>query len=209
MGSVSQIDLAGNTLIVKDLQVGATVPGTTGTALSSTELALLDTVSATSGVVASKAVVANSDAQVPYRPVTIKHTTGATRTLTAAESGAVIYLAKADGVVITLPAAALGLMYRFYVPVSVTSNAYKLSTATQGTEFFDGTYLSHDIDGTGVVGVVFSGDGTTHDNYSMNGTTTGGLVGTELLVVCAAANLWTVSGHNRASGTVATSFSTT
>lgn len=209
MGSPTQHDMAGIELVVDKLRVGATTPGTTGTALSSTELALLDTVSATSGVVASKAVVANASGQVPYVPVTIKHTTGATRTLTAAESGAFVYLAKADGVVITLPAAALGLMYRFYVPVSVTSNAYKLSTATQGTEFFDGTYLSHDIDGTGVVGVVFTGDGSTHDNYSMNGTTTGGLAGTELLVVCAAANLWTVSGHNRASGAVATSFSTT
>lgn len=36
------IDLAGNTLIVKDIQVGATTPGSTGTALSSTELTFID-----------------------------------------------------------------------------------------------------------------------------------------------------------------------
>ena len=209
MGVSSQIDLGGNTLIVKDINVGATAPGQSGTALSTTELSLLDTVSATSGVVASKAVIANSSGTVPYTPVIIRHTTGATRTLVAAESGAQFFLDKADGVVITMPACVVGLSYDFIVVTSVTSNAYKLSTATQGTEFFDGSYLSHDIDGTGVVGVIFTGDGTTHDNYSMNGTTTGGLAGTILRATCSKANTWTISGHNRASGTVATSFSTT
>lgn len=139
----------------------------------------------------------------------IRHTTGATRTLTAAQSGTAVYLDKADGVVITLPASSVGLTYDFVVVTSVTSNAYKLSTATQGTEFFDGTYFSHDIDGTGVVGVVATGDGTTTDNLSMNGTTTGGLAGTILRVTCTATNKWTVAGHNRASGSVVTAFATT
>lgn len=203
------IDLAGNTLIVSDIQVGATTPGSTGTSLSSTELAFVDGVTASSGVVASKAVIANSSGTVPHVPVTVRHTTGATRTLTAAQSGGTIFLDKADGVVITMPATSVGLTYTFMVITSVTSNAYKLSTATQGTEFFDGTYFSHDIDGTGVVGVVFTGDGSTHDNFSMAGTTTGGLVGTILTATCTVANKWTISGHNRASGTVATAFATT
>lgn len=203
---MTDIDLAGNTLIVENLQVGATTPGSTGTALSSTELAFLDTVTASSGIVASKAVVANSSAQVPYKPVTILHTTGATRTLTAAESGALVYLAKADGVVITLPATALGLTYDFIVNTSVTSNAYKLSTAVQGTEFFDGTINS--LQDAAVASTVFTADGSTHDNVSMNGTTTGGLIGTWLKVTCTAANKWTVSGFNRASGTEATPFAT-
>jgi len=138
----------------------------------------------------------------------VKHTTGATRTLTKFESGTTVYLAKADGVVITLPASEIGLTYDFVVSTSVTSNAYKLSTAVQGTEFFDGTYTAIDSDGVGVVGVIFTGDGTTHDNYGMNGTTTGGLVGTELSVTCTAANKWTVSGYNRGSGAMATSFAT-
>lgn len=141
----------------------------------------------------------------------IRHTTGATRTLTAAQSGTTVYLDKADGVLITLPAAStanIGVTYDFVVVTSVTSNVYKISTATQNTEFMDGSYFSHDIDGTGVVGVVFTGDGTTTDNYSMNGTTTGGLAGTILGVTCTALNKWTVIGHNRGSGTVVTSFAT-
>lgn len=208
MGSPTEIDVAGMTIVCKDLRIGETVVGgASGTSLSSTELGLLDTVSATSGVVASKAVIANSSGAVPFKPGIIAQT-AATLTLTAAQSGSRIYLDKIDGITVTLPASAVGLTYEFFVKTSVTSVGYKLSTATQNTEFFNGTYNSFDIDGTGVVGVVFTGDGTTHDNLTMNGTTTGGLVGTELIVTCTAANLWTVSGFNRASGTVATAFAT-
>jgi hypothetical protein len=207
MGNPTQIDLAGNTLVVKDIQVGATAPGQSGTALSSTELGFLDTVTATSGVVASKAVIANSSGTVPYKPVVIRHTTGATRTLDGTtDCGAQVFLDKADGVVITLPAAAVGCSYDFIVVTSVTSNAYKLSTATQGTEFFDGTYNS--LQDAAVASAVFTGDGSTHDNFSMNGTTTGGLVGTAIRVTCSKANTWTVSGNVRGSGTEATSFAT-
>lgn len=201
------IDLRGNTLEVQDLKVGMTAPNSTGTTLSSTELGLLDTVSATSGVVASKAVVANSSAQVPFRPVTIRHTTGATRTLTAAESGAQVFLDKADGVVITLPAWAAGLNFRFIAITSVTSNAYKVSTATQGTEFFDGSVQS--LQDAAVASTVFTGDGSTHDNISMNGTTTGGLIGTDIEITATTTNKWTVTGSVRASGVEATPFSTT
>jgi hypothetical protein len=207
--SSSEVDQGGLTLIVKDIKVGATRPGmeASATSLSSTELGFLDGVTASSGVVASKAVIANSSGQVPYVPQVIRHTTGATRTLTAAQSGAIVYLDKADGVVITMPATSVGLMYRFIVLTSVTSNAYKLSSATQGTEFFDGTVNS--AQDAAVASTVFTGDGSTHDNVSMNGTTTGGLVGTDILVVCTAANKWSVCGDVRANGTEATPFSTT
>ena len=204
MGSPLQHDMGGITLVVKDLQVGATSPGTTGTSLSSTELGFLDTVTASSGVVASKAVIANSSGQVPHVAVTVRHTTGNTRTLTAAESGATVFLDKADGVVITLPAWAAGLNYRFVVVTSVTSNAYKLSTATQGTEFFDGTINS--LQDAAVASAVFSGNGSSNDNFSMNGTTTGGLVGTDIFVTATSTNKWTVTGFVRASGTEATPF---
>jgi len=136
----------------------------------------------------------------------IRHTTGATRTLTADQSGSTIYLDKADGVVVTLPASAVGLTYNFVVVTSVTSNAYKISTAVQNTEFMDGTINS--LQDAAVASAVFSGDGSTHDNFSMNGTTTGGLVGTNVTFTCTAANKWTASGFVRASGTEATPFAT-
>lgn len=204
----TNLDLGGTNLFVESLAVGATRPGLAGsTSLSGTELSLLDTVSSTSGVLASKAVVANSSGTVPYKPVVIKHTAGATLALTAAQSGAQVFLAKADGVTVTLPASAVGLSYDFIVHTAVTSNAYKISTSVQGTEFFDGTLNS--LGDAAAASAVFTADGSTHDNLSMNGTTTGGLVGTEIRVTCSAANLWTVSGTLRANGTEATPFATT
>jgi hypothetical protein len=57
------IDLAGNTLICQDIQVGATTPGSTGTSLSSTELAALDGVTAGT-VTASKALVVDASKNI-------------------------------------------------------------------------------------------------------------------------------------------------
>ena len=155
-----------------------------------------------------RSIIENADApgSVGEASRVIRHTTGATRTLTAEESGTTVYLDKADGVVITLPAWAIGRTYRFIVVTSVTSNAYKISTATQGTEFFDGTYSS--LQDAAVASAVFTGDGSTHDNFSMNGTTTGGLVGTDITITATSSNKWTVSGVVRGSGTEATSFAT-
>ena len=137
----------------------------------------------------------------------VKHTTGATLLLTAEQSGGIIYLAKADGVTITFPATSVGLSYRFIVMTSVTSVGYKWSTSVQGTEFFDGSIIS--LGDAATAATVFTGNGTSHDNITMNGTTTGGLLGTELLVTCTAANKWTVSGQVVGSGTEVTPFATT
>jgi len=57
------IDLAGNTLIVEDIKVGATTPGAAGSSLSSTELTLLDGVTAGTAI-ASKVVTTDSSIDV-------------------------------------------------------------------------------------------------------------------------------------------------
>lgn len=138
-------------------------------------------------------------------------TADATKTLTAEQSGSLILLNKADGIVITLPtlsSARVGMYFDFQVNTSVTSNAYKWSTGTQGTEFFNGQVLTNDTD-TAASLVAHAGNGSTHDNISMNGTTTGGLIGTRIRLECVSSTLWTVSGINMASGAVATPFSAT
>jgi len=56
----TNVDMAGDTIICESLQVGATIPGTTGTALSATELAFLDTVVAGT-VTASKVLVVDAN----------------------------------------------------------------------------------------------------------------------------------------------------
>lgn len=61
----TNIDLAGNTIIVEAVRTGATAPGQTGTLLSGTELEVLDGVTAGT-VTASKALVVDSSKKLSW-----------------------------------------------------------------------------------------------------------------------------------------------
>lgn len=183
------VNLAGLDLIVNRIVTGAT-------AARKGNVSIADSIPA--GAISNKLAVVS--------------TTAATATLTEAQSGTVFYLNRAAGIVYTLPvlsAAMVGTYYDFVVGTVVTSNAYKWSTGTQGTEFFNGSFVGMDEDGTVTSGVIFTGDGATHDNISMNGTTTGGRFGTQFRIVCTSATTWTVQGLLGGNGTIATPFATT
>lgn len=131
---------------------------------------------------------------------------GATRTLSVDETGSTVVFDRAAGVVVTLPLAVPGTTFDFVVSTSVTSNALKVITGA-GTEFLQGTLASVDTDTSDAV-AGFSGNGTSHVAVSMNGTTTGGLLGTSFRLTCLSATKWQISGTNRGSDTVATPFAT-
>lgn len=204
MGNPSQIDLAGNELVVDTLRVGATTPGAQGTALSSTELSLLDGVTAGS-ITASKVVTADSSSQVPYRRKFVDD--ALTLTLTAAQSGALVRLDKTDGVTVTLPAPAIGLTYDFYATATTASGNYKIITDA-GTTFLVGTVAMFDTDTLTDPLSVATANGTTHIACTMNGSTTGGLLGTRIRVTCVSSTLWAIEGFIHHSGAVATPFAT-
>lgn len=128
----------------------------------------------------------------------------ATLTLTAAQSGSTVLLDRAAGVVVTLPAPVAGLNFTFIAPVSVTSNNYKIITDA-GTTFLLGQVNVLVSTGTAKY---FLGDGSTHVAVTMNGTTTGGLLGTKLVFTCLNGTQWEVDGNASGSGTVATPFAT-
>lgn len=130
---------------------------------------------------------------------------GATRTLNELESGSVCLFDRAAGIVYTLPTAKPGAHFDFVVTTAVTSNAAKVITGA-GTELLIGGYTNVDTDTSNAV-AVFDGNGSNHIAVSMNGTTTGGLVGTKLRFTCLSATRWMVEGIVRGSGTVATAFS--
>lgn len=132
---------------------------------------------------------------------------GATRTLLEEESGSLILLDRAAGIVVTLPPVSVGYVFDFIVTVSVTTNAYKIITSA-GTIFLVGQVLSNDTDTSGAA-VFFAFNGSTHIAYSADGITKGGLIGTRLRFTCITATLWLVEGVNNGSGTVATPASTT
>lgn len=131
---------------------------------------------------------------------------GATATLTTDQTGSTVLLDRAAGIVVTLPLAVPGLVYDFAVTTSVTSNAYKVITGA-GTELLIGTLASVDTDTSDAM-AGFSGNGSTHVAVSMNGTTTGGLIGTKFRFTCLSTTKWVVEGTNRGSGSVATAFAT-
>ena len=114
----------------------------------------------------------------------------------------VILLDTAAGSTVTLPAASgTGNVYRFKVSVSVTSNAHIVKVAN-ATDIMRGTMAV-----SGTTGTVFASLPAS-DSVSMNGTTSGGLIGTEITVVDYAAGVFKVSGFSVGSGTIVTPFAT-
>lgn len=128
---------------------------------------------------------------------------GATVTLTAAQSGSTVLFDRAAGIVFTLPAPAVGMYFNFYTSVTVTSNNYKVITDA-GTTLLVGSLVNIKTDLTTLFSIA---DNSSHIAVLMNGTTTGGLVGTWLSFACVTATRWSVSGSNLASGTIATPLS--
>ena len=131
---------------------------------------------------------------------------GATRTLSVDETGSTCLFDRAAGIVYTLPLAVPGLVYDFVVTTTITSNAAKVITGA-GTELLIGGYMNVDTDTSNAV-AAFTGNGSTHVAVSMNGTTTGGILGTKLRFTCLSTTRWMVEGIVQGSGIVATAFAT-
>jgi hypothetical protein len=129
----------------------------------------------------------------------------ATATLTQAQSGSVITLAPAAAMIVTTPATpVVGTSYTFMVTTAATgSNTLKIITGA-GTQLLQGVITS----ATTTASVFQSVIATSNISVAMNGTTTGGLVGTQLEFTCLSSTLWQVFGTNFTSSTTATPFAT-
>lgn len=135
------------------------------------------------------------------QPISI---TADTTLVRAIHAGNLINFNVAAGAVVTLPASAgTGDIYRFFVKTTITSNNAKIQVAN-ATDVIQG---SVEIAAAGGVAGVTAGTTTTSDTISMNGTTTGGIVGSYVELTDAVTGFWQLSGGLIASGTVATPFS--
>ena len=130
---------------------------------------------------------------------------GATRTLLAEESGSLCLLDRAAGVVYTLPAAEEGLEFEFLATVSVTSNAYKVITASG--DFLIGGIVIGSLT-VAESGDAFQADGSTIVSISEDGATKGGLQGGTFKVRAISSTQWAITGHTIGAGTLATPFAT-
>jgi len=119
--------------------------------------------------------------------------------LTLAQTGGTLYFDRAAGVVATLPASpTAGTFYNFEVKTSVTSNSLSI---VSGAAFMDGNIIVKSIATTEAL---FEPLGTDR-RISMNGTTTGGLIGTSFSLTYDGA-AWVCSGLTVATGALATPF---
>lgn len=116
--------------------------------------------------------------------------------------GKAINLSAAAGLTVTLPpASGSGETLDFYVVTTVTSNDYIIQVAS-----------SSDVI-NGVLGVATDAAGvniptaTTSDTITMNGSTTGGVVGSYVRLRDVASGVWNVSGALVSTGVEATPFS--
>lgn len=125
---------------------------------------------------------------------------GATRTLTAKESGALCLFDRAAGIVYTLPTPVAGMQFEFQTTTTITSNAAKVITAA-GTEFILGLLMVFGGTTESIVSADFNG--TTHVAVSSNGTTTGGVIGDRYRLTAISSTQWVIDGYVSGSGTVA------
>lgn len=125
-----------------------------------------------------------------------------TTVLTAAQTGSLVLWNAAAGFTITLPAPVVGLNFSFGVLTSVTSSNHKLITDAGTTFLVGGLVMTESADTNAGLGAAF--DGSTDVAVTMNGTTTGGLIGTFFNVYCVAATKWMVEGIVYGSGTLST-----
>lgn len=133
---------------------------------------------------------------------------GATVTLTAAQSGSFVLMDRAAGIVFTLPAPTPGLSFVFLTTVTVTSNTYKVITDA-GTTFATGSLLASSDN---LASKSFLGNGTSHVATIMNSASsnaTGGIIGSVQEWRCVTATLWSVTGTIVASSTPTSPWSTT
>lgn len=132
---------------------------------------------------------------------------GATVTLTAAQSGSVVLFDRAAGTVFTLPAPVVGLVYTFLVSATVTSNSDKIITDA-GTTFIAGSAL---LGSDNLASKSFIGNGTTHlaiTQAAASSNATGGIIGSYLQIRCVTSTLWIATCELVASATPTTPFAT-
>ena len=140
-----------------------------------------------------------------YKPNLGVITLTASTTLNAdGYAGKIIALNAAAGLTVTLPAASgSGASFELIAVTSITSNNYVIKVANSSDVMMGTVEVASDIAG------VTCPTTATSDTITMNGGTTGGVLGSRIVLTDVAANKWAVFGGLVAVGAEATPFSAT
>lgn len=124
-------------------------------------------------------------------------------TLTGPDTGKLVLLDRATGVDLFLPAApADGTNFTFQTKTDPSGGVYAINAS--GTDIFAGFVYAK---ASGAVDTLFSATAGTETQIALNGTTSGGLIGTDITIIYRLDGAaWYTSGVNRSSGVVITPF---
>ena len=142
----------------------------------------------------------------------IESITAATRTVLAAESGTIFSLNRAAGIVVTLPAAAVGLNYKFHI--GTTGTGTLTINAATSADTLQGVVMMHDKDEVGSVVVLneniqtsaFAVPAAADHQLVMDADTKGRFVGGMVEYTCLSDSKWVVEGHLFGDGNSVTPF---
>ena len=133
--------------------------------------------------------------------------------LTKAQSGSIITGNAAAGMTVTLPAAEAGMTYSIHVGTTITSNAFTISGATSA-DTMQGQLISNDFTDLGsitllnesVATVGFDQPAADDHQIVMDGSTTGGKLGSYVNCTAISDSKWFVDGLLSSDGSLATCF---
>lgn len=139
---------------------------------------------------------------------------GATRTLNEYESGSLVLFDRAAGITYTLPssASATGVTYDFLV-TAVPASTAKYIITTNGTQKLIGSVdvlprtANPGASSSPVTWTAGTDAGSSYIKISMDGSTTGGIIGSYLTLTALSSNTWYVTGMTVGTLTLATPFS--
>lgn len=135
----------------------------------------------------------------PMQPITIDGDVTLNR---ETHSQTLLVFDVASGATVTLPdAVGSGDTYKFFVTTTVTSNNYVIQAPDADNVIQGAVGLATDVSGVTVPTT------TTSDTITMNGSTTGGVIGSYVELRDADADTWMVTGTLVSTGTEATPFS--
>lgn len=127
---------------------------------------------------------------------------GATKTLVAADSGALVMFDRAAGIVYTLPAPQVGLYFDFCVSVTGTGS-YSIDTDA-ATTFIGGSIAGQSTTAGGAD--AFPATIASTVSIDLDSTLTGEDAGGYFTMVAISSTEWIVGGYTVGSGTLATPF---
>lgn len=156
---------------------------------------VVDTVAAKLPLVSGTAVISGSGTSVALNDL---------------QSGSVVRLDRNTGMTFVLPSPAVpGTRYNFVVGTNLTANSYIITgtAATSSYALTGGVMSVNDLNiASGTLFASTSGNYLLNQKVSLNGTTTGGRIGTSIVVTALSANTWHVTGLAIGSGNMLTPF---